>query len=89
MIVRSVSTRIVFSPRIIAERSALKSRKVKPVPSMLVVVPFVEPHVAADDLRLARVVLLRRDVEVHERPSCGSTGLTMSWPVRLFSYIFG
>ena len=40
VIVRSVSTRIVFSPRIMAERSALKSRNVKPVPSMFVVVPF-------------------------------------------------
>ena len=34
MTVRSVKTRIVFSPRIIADRSALKSRKVKPTPSI-------------------------------------------------------
>ena len=41
VIVTSVSTRIVFSPRIMAERSALNSRNVNPMPSMFCVVPFV------------------------------------------------
>ena len=54
VIVRSVRTRIVFSPRIMAERSALKSRNVKPVPSMFVVVPLVSRTSRPMRLGLAR-----------------------------------
>ena len=89
VIVRSVSTRIVFSPRIIAERSALKSRKVKPVPSMFVVVPLRQADVAADHLAAGpgRTAAARC-----RGPMIGELridGIGHELAVRLFSYIFG
>ena len=50
-----------------AERSALKSRKVKPTPSDGLRRSLEQPNFPPNLLRLARVVGLGRDVEVRER----------------------